>query len=131
MSKLKFEQIVEIQRWWDRELFSNSSCVGPEGVSKALRHLHDSRALSWPVIGSLPFLKEVPQSTLYDIADTGKVPKKWQRYLRVKPDYPPRISISKVNVDSAFKTITNNLDRAFVYELWDELGDWLDVWRED
>lgn len=120
----------KLYQWWVDTVYGGHSYASPEAISKALVRLHDEYDLSWPKIGSLGFLERVPPSTLYDIADTAKVPKKWRAYLSVKPDYPPRIAISKVNVDSAVKTIVNNLDRNFIYELWDELGTWLDVWRD-
>lgn len=91
----------------------------PERAQRALQHLRDELdpGLTWPEIAALDAFEGVPMGSLHYIYKTGKVSKLWRELLGVKPSYPPRIAVSKVDMDKALASLVNNIEHHRIMEL--------------
>jgi hypothetical protein len=80
-----------------------------ENVQERLIYLRGTLGRKWLEIQSGEFYP-VPCGTLYKIMRTGQVPKKWWKVLNIHGSQPPRIAISKVDMESASRTILDNIE---------------------
>lgn len=104
-----------------------------EDLQTLLILYRDSIGLLWSEIAKKePFnaIENIPLSTLHYIYSSGKVPKHYWKILRVVGSQPPRIAISKEDMESACSSITNNLPIEKIRTLYDLLTVYLQE-RED
>lgn len=69
----------------------------------------------------------IPPGTIHYIYNEQIIPRKWWGILKVQLEPTDRIAISKVDMQSAARTICRNIDPDLVYELSELLND--EIWR--
>lgn len=87
-------------------------------VMRTLRELY--KEFSLPLISEYnDDFKGIPPGTLWWMLEHDMVPKKWRKKLNItmKGTYPPRLAISKVDMESAARSIINNLSRTDIRKL--------------
>lgn len=108
---------------------------GHKDVAERLRILHEYYEMSWPAIARLeefqgpPGDDPIPASTLANIAETKKVPKKWRYKFNLGAvDDRPRVTVHMHNTTSGATTINRHIkDTGALRELIDKLET---KWRE-
>jgi len=87
-------------------------------VQERLIYLRDIKGCKWRKIAEMPEFGGIPLGTLYSIYRSGVVPRKWWKALDMQAiEETTRIAISKVDMESAARTIYNNLGRESIIAL--------------
>ena len=89
----------------------------------------DTVDLIWSEFALLEPYSPIPAGTLCTIYNGGPIPKKWHKHLNMVR-YPrsarrPTLEIHRTNAESAFKSITDNLEPEFINALTDKLVDYI------
>lgn len=102
-----------------------------DGIKGAITELNRTYGYSYRQISTMGVFKGIPHGTIRNIGAGGDIPKHWRSQL-IAPKPTDRIAISKSSMESAARTLRNNLTPAQVSTLaWLLQGGWIDMEAED